>query len=51
MGQNDETTRADADGGWGPELEELTRRRADADGLGGPAAVAKHHAQGRLTIR
>ena len=51
MGQNDETTRADADGGWGPELEELTRRRADAYGLGGPAAVAKHHAQGRLTIR
>ena len=37
--------------GWRPEVEELAFRRAQADALGGTAAVAKHHAQGRLTIR
>ncbi len=37
--------------GWGPEVEELAFRRAQADALGGAAAVAKHHDQGRLTIR
>ena len=36
---------------WQAELDELARRRASADGLGGPEAVAKHHHQGRLTIR
>ena len=37
--------------GWTPELDELRQRREHADGLGGPEAVGKHHAQGRLTIR
>ena len=37
--------------GWRPEVEELAFRRAQAGALGGTAAVAKHHAQGRLTIR
>ena len=32
-------------------LPELAQRRADAERLGGDAAVAKHHDQGRLTIR
>ena len=32
-------------------LVELRFRRAEADQLGGAAAVAKHHEQGRLTIR
>ena len=36
---------------WSPEIEELRLRRAQADALGGEAAVAKHHAQGRKTIR
>ncbi|MEO8079806.1 MAG: carboxyl transferase domain-containing protein [Caldimonas sp.] len=36
---------------WQPELDELAQRRRDALLLGGEAAVAKHHAQGRLTIR
>ena len=36
---------------WQPEVDELALRRAQADALGGPAAVAKHHDQGRLTIR
>jgi len=39
------------DEGWKPELEELAFRRAQADALGGEAAVAKQHAQGRLTVR
>lgn len=33
------------------ELDELARRRAVAAGMGGPAAVARHHASGRLTAR
>jgi acetyl-CoA carboxylase carboxyltransferase component len=37
--------------GWRPEVEELAFRRAQAEALGGAAAVAKHHAQGRLSIR
>jgi len=36
---------------WGPEVEELRFRRAEARALGGAAAVAKHHERGRLTIR
>ncbi len=38
-------------GPWADALDELARRRAFAHGLGGAAAVEKHHAQGRLTIR
>lgn len=42
----------DPDGaaGWSTELAELEARVAFADGLGGPEAVAAHHASGRLTI-
>ncbi len=36
---------------WSAEAEEIARRRAAAADLGGPEAVAKHHARGRLTIR
>ncbi len=36
---------------WQPELDELHRREALAQGMGGPEKVAKHHAQGRLTVR
>jgi len=36
---------------WKPETDEIERRGALADALGGAEAVAKHHAQGRLTIR
>src|ERR1700712_881736 len=36
---------------WQPEADELAFRRAQAEKLGGDAAVAKHHDQGRKTIR
>lgn len=36
---------------WMPEIEELHRRRALAEACGGPEAVAKHHAAGKLTVR
>ena len=36
---------------WKPEADEIAARRAFAQALGGPEAVGKHHAQGRLTIR
>jgi acetyl-CoA carboxylase carboxyltransferase component len=36
---------------WQAELAELAQRRASAQALGGAEAVAKHHQQGRLTIR
>lgn len=36
---------------WAAALDELEQRRAFALGLGGTQAVAKHHDQGRLTIR
>ena len=36
---------------WQPEADELARRRAFADALGGPEAIDRHHAQGRLTVR
>lgn len=36
---------------WAAALDELAQRRAFAAGLGGAEAVARHHAQGRLTIR
>src|SRR4051812_28705161 len=36
---------------WSREVDELKRRRDDAERLGGDDAVAKHHQRGRLTIR
>ena len=36
---------------WAGALEELSARRAFAQGLGGAQAVEKHHRQGRLTVR
>ena len=36
---------------WQKEVDEIHRRRAIARELGGPEAVAKQHAQGRLTVR
>jgi acetyl-CoA carboxylase carboxyltransferase component len=36
---------------WEPELDELRRREALARQMGGEEKVAKHHAQGRLTVR
>ncbi len=36
---------------WEPELDELRRRQELAAEMGGPEKVAKHHAQGRLTVR
>lgn len=36
---------------WKPEAEELALRRGFADQLGGEEAIARHHAQGRLTVR
>jgi len=42
---------AEAPHGWTAELEELAFRREQSQGLGGPEAVARHHSQGRLTIR
>jgi len=36
---------------WKPEVDEIERRRALAAAHGGPEAVAKQHARGRLTVR
>ncbi len=36
---------------WAPEIEELHRRRRLAEACGGPEAVARHHAAGKLTVR
>lgn len=36
---------------WQPELDELERRKKLAQQMGGPEKVAKHHSQGRLTVR
>ncbi len=36
---------------WKPELDELERRRRLALELGGPDKVARHKAQGKLTVR
>ncbi len=36
---------------WIPEIEEIHRRRKLAEACGGAAAVAKHHANGKLTVR
>src|SRR5690348_6275646 len=36
---------------WDPELEELKRREAFAEELGGPERVKRQHDGGRLTIR
>jgi acetyl-CoA carboxylase carboxyltransferase component len=36
---------------WESEADEIARRRRMAEALGGPQAVARQHAQGRLTVR
>jgi len=36
---------------WRAEIDEIHRRRALAEACGGPDAVAKHHAAGKLTVR
>lgn len=36
---------------WEPEIEELGRRRAFAERMGGPEGIARQHSQGKLTIR
>jgi len=36
---------------WKAEIEEIHRRRRLAEACGGAEAVARHHAEGRLTIR
>ncbi|MGQ0524857.1 MAG: acyl-CoA carboxylase subunit beta [Betaproteobacteria bacterium] len=36
---------------WSAEIEEVHRRRKLAEACGGAAAVSKHHAAGKLTIR
>ncbi len=36
---------------WKPEVEEIERRAAAAQELGGPEAVARQHALGRRTVR
>jgi acetyl-CoA carboxylase carboxyltransferase component len=45
------TQQPPSDTDWSAEVAELEARRAHAEGLGGADAVARHHAQGRLTIR
>ncbi|MCY4454226.1 MAG: hypothetical protein OXC01_20010 [Immundisolibacterales bacterium] len=37
--------------GWEPELEELRRRQRFVAEMGGPEKVARHHGQGKLTVR
>jgi acetyl-CoA carboxylase carboxyltransferase component len=37
--------------GWQPEVDEIRRREELARRMGGPENVARHHANGRLTVR
>ena len=36
---------------WQPEVDEIARRRALAERMGGPEKVARQHAAGRSTVR
>ena len=36
---------------WSAEIEEIHRRRRLAEQCGGVEAVARHHAEGKLTVR
>ena len=36
---------------WEPEVAEIARRRALADGMGGPDKVQRQHFFGKLTVR
>ncbi|MBC7781132.1 MAG: propionyl-CoA carboxylase [Proteobacteria bacterium] len=36
---------------WAAEIDELHRRRRLSEACGGPTAVARHHAAGKLTVR
>ena len=36
---------------WKPEADEIDRRYANAEALGGEDSVKRHHQQGRLTVR
>ena len=36
---------------WSEEIKEVHRRRQLAEACGGPEAVARHHAEGKLTVR
>ena len=36
---------------WQPEIDDIHRRRNMAEACGGPEAVEKHHAAGKLTVR
>ncbi len=36
---------------WQPEVDEIARRRAIAEAMGGEQAIAKLHAKGRLSVR
>ncbi len=38
-------------GDWAPILADLERRRAEAQAMGGPERVARHHARGELDAR
>ena len=46
-----ETNTAEIQDEWGPELAELAQRRTEAATMGGPEALAKHKARGRLNAR
>ena len=48
---NDQPKAPPAAGGSEADIEELRLRRAEALQLGGAEAIAKHHGQGRLTVR
>lgn len=45
------TSRFTADGEWAEELADLQRRRAFSEGMGGPEALAKFKATGRMNAR
>lgn len=36
---------------WEPEIEELERRRALVEGMGGPEGIARQHQNGKMTVR
>ena len=49
--ETDVDTDATKAAGWEPELAELRRRQGFVGEMGGPEKVARHHGQGKLTVR
>ncbi|MEX1217982.1 MAG: carboxyl transferase domain-containing protein [Acidimicrobiales bacterium] len=51
MSKSDETKQSELPGGWGPALDDLAQRRAQARAMGGEERLHKKHAKGQLNAR